>query len=66
VEKETFCLCRFPEIKRILCLSLYLTIVNAFMQAFTPALECEALAPLLKAVASHRIPKRIKNGEQRG
>jgi hypothetical protein len=28
------------------------------MQAFTPALECEALASLLKAVASQRIPKR--------
>jgi hypothetical protein len=40
--------------------------INAFMRAFTPALECEALASLLKAVASHRIPKRIKNGEQRG
>jgi hypothetical protein len=50
---------------KIKCLSPSLTIINAFMQAFTPALECEALASLLKAVASHPIPKRIKNGEQR-
>jgi hypothetical protein len=28
------------------------------------SLECEVLASLLKAVASHGIPKRIKNGEQ--
>jgi hypothetical protein len=56
----------FTITNHVKCLSLYLTIVNAFMQAFTPALECEALASFLKAVASLRIPKRIKNGEQRG